>query len=236
MKSLIRVFLLSIIIICNAACTRRSAHQSRTGRRGNQEVNVTRPNPGSSNNIAPVTPVTPRNVDKTKPSIEQIKQDLVGHSLAEGVQEGYYPSYWRWNIREGEISNFKIGQVIRDSSSEYEIITNMRLTSRAGKAFDAKVRIHYVFDNTEGWHIRFVQSQGMYIVKTGIYTDCIKLDKDSNYNYFINVCDISLEVGGIEYCWVTAGRQEWVKFSEIIAPHDKYTMMYDYRIDYVEIP
>lgn len=236
MKYLIRVLLLSIVVISNVACTRRPHHQSGTGRHGHQAPIVTQPNPHNGNNTTPVNPVTPRSVDKAKPNVEQIKRDLVGHSLSEGVKDGYYPSYWRWTISEGEISNFSINQVIIDSSTEYEILSSFRLTSRAGKSFDTKARICYIFNNSEGWHIQFAQSQGMYIVKTGKYNSCINVDKDSNYFYFINGCDISLEVGGIKYCWVTAGRQEWVKFSEVIAPHEKYTMMYDYRIDYVEIP
>ena len=236
MKNLLKVLLLSIVIISNVACTRRPHHQSGTGRHGHRAPIVTQPNPHNGNNTTPVNPVTPRAVDKAKPNVEQIKRDLVGHSLSEGVKDGYYPSYWRWTISEGEISNFSINQVIIDSSTEYEILSSFRLTSRAGKSFDSKVRICYIFNNSEGWHIQFAQSQGMYIVKTGKYNSCINVDKDSNYYYFINGCDISLEVGGIKYCWVTAGRQEWVKFSEVIAPHEKYTMMYDYRIDYVEIP
>lgn len=236
MKNLLRVLLLSIVIVGNVACTRRTPPHSGTGRQGRRIPVVTQQNPPNGNNINPLNPEMPRTVNKAKPNVEQIKQDLIGHSLSEGVKDGYYPSYWRWTIREGEISSFSIEQVIKDSSSEYEILSNMRLTSRAGKSFNAKVRICYIFNDSEGWQIQFVQSQGMYIVKTGKYNSCIDVDKDSNYYYFINGCDISLEVGGIKYCWVTAGRQEWVRFSEVIAPHDKYTMMYDYRIDYVEIP
>ena len=235
MKNLLKVLLLSVIIICNVSCG-RSPHHTGNGRRGSRNVNITQPGSHGSNYDEPVNSVTPRVVNSNKPNIEQIKQDLIGHSLSEGVKEGYYPSYWRWTIREGEITNFSIEQVIKDSSAEYEIVSNMRLTSRAGKSFNAKVRICYIFNNSEGWHIQFVQSQGMYIVKTGKYNDCIKIDKDSYYSYFINGCDISLEVGGMQYCWVTAGRQDWEKFYTVIGPHEKFKMMYDYRIDYVEIP
>ena len=143
MKNLLRVLLFSIVIISNVACTRRPHHQSGTGRHGHRAPIVTQSNPHNGNNTTPVNPVTPRTIDKAKPNVEQIRRDLVGHSLSEGVKDGYYPSYWRWPIKEGEISSFSIEQVIKDSSSEYEIVSNMRLTSRAGKSFNAKVRICY---------------------------------------------------------------------------------------------
>lgn len=233
MKNLIRLLLLSVAIVGTVACTRRPHYHSGLGR---VNYNVAQPNHKGSINTAPVNPVTPRSVDKAKPDVEQIKRDLVGHSLSEGVKDGYYPSNWSWTIREGEISNFFIDKVIIDSSTEYEILTNFRVTSRAGKSFNSKVRICYIFNNLEGWHIQFLQSQGMFIVKTGKYNDCIKIDKDSYSSYLINGCDISLEVGGVKYCWVTAGRQDWEKFYTVIGPHEIFRILDDYRIDYVEIP
>lgn len=235
MKNLLKVLLLTIALISNVGCSRRVPNHSGS-RRGVHNTEQTSTNSSENSGNTSVNIVSQRVVEKTKPNVEQIKRDLVGHSLSEGIKDGYYPSYWKWTIREGEVSNFSVEQVIVDSSIEYEILCNMRLSSSAGKAFDAKARICYVFNDTEGWHIQFVQSQGMYIVKTGKYSDCIKIEKGRDYSDFINQCDISLEVGGIYYGWPTPAQKEWMKFSKVIEPHQKYRMRYDYRIDYVEVP
>lgn len=183
-KFLLRILLLSIVVINNTNCSRRAPRHTGNGRRVSQEVKKTQTNPHQSNNAVQAVPITSKKVDKTKPNIEQIKHDLVGHSLSEGVNEGYYPSFWKWTIREGEISNFCIERVVEDSFAEYEFVSSMRLTSRAGKSFDAKVRLCYVFSETQGWNLQFVQSQGMHVVKTGKYNDCIKIEKDQFFFVF----------------------------------------------------
>lgn len=233
MKYLIRVLLLSIVIISNVACTRRPPHQSGTGRHGHRAPIVTQSNPHNGNNTTPVNPVTPKTIDKAKPNVEQIKRDLVGHSLSEGVKDGYYPSYWRWTIKEGEISNFSINQVIIDSSTEYEILTSFRLTSHSGKSFDTKARICYIFNNSEGWHLQFLQSQGMYIVKTGKYTNCVEIVKDGWWYYLKNYCELALEVCGKELHY-----NGWEKYSLVVEPHGSYCMYNpdEITIDYVERP
>ncbi len=238
MKNLLIMLLLLSSIICNVACTRRAPRQSGLGRQGNQQSNVTRPKPNGSSNTVPMNPVTPRSVDKAKPNVEQIKRDLVGHSFSEGVKDGYYPSNWRWTIKEGEISGFSIEQVMKDSSAEYEVVSNMRLTSCAGKSFNAKVRICYMFNESEGWHIQFVQSQGMQIIKTGNYDDCINayVYRDAwSWTYCLeNNCEIALEV-----CGLILESGTWNKFSKVIAPNSTEVVgrvVEDGRIDFVEIP
>lgn len=233
MKYLLKVLLLAIVITNNVACTRRVPHHSGNGRHGSRNVNITQSDSYASNYNESVNPVTQRVISNIKPNAEQIKQDLIGHSLSEGVKDGYYQSDWRWTIREGEISNFSIEQVIKDSSSEYEIFSNMRLTSRVGKSFNAKVRICYIFNNSEGWHIQFVQSQGMYIVKTGKYDDCAKIEKDGWWYYIKNYCELALEVGGEELHY-----DGWRKFSHVVEPHGSYCMYNpdEINIEYVERP
>lgn len=171
-----------------------------------------------------------------KPSINQIQQDLIGHSLSEGVDNGYYPSYWCWTIKEGEVSDFTIEQVLTNTKKEYCIIANMRITSMVGKAYDAKVKISYVLPETDDWTMEFVNSEGMHIIKTGKYDNLVKLEKDEYYYYIRNNSDISLEVGGISLYWVTTSRQDWCRFSEIIAPHSYKQFNDETYIDYVERP
>lgn len=235
MKLYLKISLLLIVVISYTNCSRRAPRRTGNGRRMSQEVKTIQPNPHQRNNTAQVNTVTPKMVSAAKPDIEQMKQDLVGHSLSEGVDDGYYSSDWHWIIREGEISSFCIDRVITESSNEYEINTRMRLTSSVGKAFDAKVRIRYLFSQAEGWYIQFAQSQGMYIVKTGVYRSCITT-KEGSFGYFdvSNNCDIPLEVGGQEFRKYGGWGE---KRSFVVMPHDEYGMICDnFKIDYVEIP
>ncbi len=177
-------------------------------------------------------------INPPRPDILQIQKDLVGHSLSEGVQNGYYPSNWRWVIKEHEISNFQIEEVLSNTPTEYMLIAIMRLTSDMGKAFDATVKIRYVLPRNDDWIIEFAQSQGLYIVKSDKYIDCISCEiykgAWSWYYCLENNCEIALEVGGRI---LESGK--WEKFSKIVAAHSKETIGWvveDGRIDYVEIP
>lgn len=173
-----------------------------------------------------------------KPSIKQIQQDLIGHSLSEGVNNGYYPSSWRWVIAEKEISDFHIINTLSETQTEYLFIAKMRLTSEVGKAFDATVKIRYILPDDDDWTIDFIQSQGLYIIKTGYYGDCIK-----SHVYFgafswsfclENNCERALEVGG-----KVLENGTWKKFSVVVGSHDTSSVGWvveDGYIDYVERP
>ena len=170
----------------------------------------------------------------TRPDNAKIQKDLVGHSIKEGVVQGYYDSDWKWTIEEGEISNFSIKEVLVETKSEYEFIAAMRLTSKIGKAFDAEVKVRYILPETDDWKIEFTKSEGMHIVKTGKYDDCIRTEKSRGWgDYTIyNDCDMLLEVGGVRYY-----NGEWKKFSVNVKGHcSDYFYGSDYRIEYVELP
>ena len=168
-----------------------------------------------------------------KPNREQIAKDLVGRSLAEGVQDGYYPSDWRWTIKEKEITALKIESVLSDNPQEYMLVVMIRLTTEEGKSFNAKVKIRYKLDRNNRWIIDYAQSLGMYVVKTGRYSDCIHAYMDSSHFMFENNCDKALEVGGR-----TFSHGKWKKFSTIVGPNKSSCVVPvdDGRIDYVEIP
>jgi hypothetical protein len=174
-----------------------------------------------------------RSIVPPKPGINQIQKDLVGHSLSEGVDNGYYPSTWQWVIRESEISDFAIDKVLSDTPKEYLIIAKMRLTSEVGKSFDATVKIRYLLPDDDDWSIDFIQSQGMYIVKSLLYNDCVKLEKGDYWYYLVNKCDVALEVGGKELHY-----HGWEKYVHVVPAHSKYCMYYpdEITIDYVERP
>lgn len=177
-------------------------------------------------------------VFSAKPDSDDIQKDLVGHSLSEGYDNGYYPSYWKWKIESGEISNFRIISIDKDTPDDYELTATMRLTSISGKAFDAKVKVLYVSNGNYGWRMEYVQSLGMNIVKTGRYDSCItsKYDDWHEATFIYNNCEIPIEVGGVRLAWVTAGRQEPVHFSEVISPHSSVKVFDLISIDYQEVP
>lgn len=180
-----------------------------------------------------------RTIIPYKPSSQQIQNDLVGRSLLEGVEDGYYDRSWRWVIKEGEISDFSIENVSEDTQQAYRIIANMRLTSEVGKAFDAKVEIRYILPQNDDWTMEYVQSKGLQIVKTNQYVGCIKDYMNTSDTRIFNTefradntCDKALEIGG-----KILNHDGWYKFSEVIGPHGFYRCYaIDYKLDYVEIP
>lgn len=177
-------------------------------------------------------------VSLSKPDAYQIQNDLIGHSLSEGIENGYYSSSWRWKIEQGEISNFRILSIEKDNSTDYELTAAMRLTAMSGRAFDTKVKILYVSRGNWGWQLEYAQSLGMNIVKTGRYDSCITSEYDDWYGctFVYNNCEIPIEVGGKRYAWVTASRQECVRFSEVVSPHSKIDVYHLLSIDYCEVP
>lgn len=183
-----------------------------------------------------------RAVIPPKPNYGQIQEDLVGHSLKEGVENGYYSSDWKWIIEDGEISDFEIISVLSDTPNEYVIIATMKLTSMVGKAFNTKIKIRYILPAYDDWKIEYITSLGMSVVKTGIYNDLINVERDNcndgffvytrRYCYFIeNKGDIPLEIGYKKYDGT------WSKESTVIKAYDTYQIECDdFRIDYVELP
>lgn len=196
-------------------------------------------NNGYNNNSGGGSVNTPSmTVNLNKPDENQMQVDLVGRSLSEGIENGYYSSSWRWKIEQGEISDFRILSVEKDNSTDYEVIASMRLTAMSGKAFDTKVKILYVSRGNRGWQLEYAQSLGMNIVKTGRYDSCITSEYDDWYDatFIRNACDIPIEVGGKKYAWVTESRQECVRFSEVVSPHSSVKVFDLLSIDYCEVP
>ena len=177
----------------------------------------------------------------TKPDERQIALDLVGHSLTEGKENGYYPSSWNWKIEEGQVSNVKILSVEEDNSTYYRVVVSMRLSSNT-RAFDCKAIVAYKLDDINGWQIDMIKSRGMDIVKTHRYDDCITIGLRPSFAFAetlhaINNCDVSLEVGGSYLC---SYDHRWTRFSIVVPPNSEkeidYSAESDWHIDYVERP
>lgn len=143
-----------------------------------------------------------RTVIPAKPDEAQIQKDLVGHQLTEGFEKEkcWFHEDYRWKIREGEIRDFMIEEVLRADTKEYIFIATMRLQSELN-AFNARVKISYVLPDTEDWKIEFVKSMGVSIVKTHKYDDLISCEiKDDGWGgvnalFITNKAEIELGVG-----------------------------------------
>ena len=172
-------------------------------------------------------------IQPKKPTAEQICKDLVGRSIGEGVEDGYYPQHWTYKIGEEAISDFKILSVEEETARSYKITASMLLNSDT-RSYKAKMTIRYVLDNIHDWQIEFVQSNGLHIVRTNLYDNCIRHYYENQYFLYLeNNCDIALEVGGKR---IYDG--EWHKFRDLVSPHQKIGIGYtkDYVIDYIERP
>lgn len=173
-----------------------------------------------------------------KPDEVQISKDLVGHTLSEGKENGYYPQSWKWKILEDGVSELKILSIEEESSNRYVVNVSMRLSSDT-RAYDTKAQISYILDDLHDWTIEFVQSKGMDIVKTHRYDDCVKCYISRGWligNLIAeNNCEIALEVAGREL----NHSGEWITFCCIVPPHQEKVISNndtDFRVDYIERP
>lgn len=172
-----------------------------------------------------------------KPNEAQIAKDLVGHSIAEGKEEGYYPQSWTWKILENGVSDLKIVSTLEKTDSRYTVVVSMKLSSET-KAYNAKATVSYVLDDIHDWQIEYVRSMGMDIIKTHRYDDCVKCYMEGMFGkslYGENNCDIALEVAGIAYKEYSG----WEKFCCVVSPHEKICLssyVQDFKIDHVERP
>lgn len=194
--------------------------------------------------------------DDKKPSIEMIQKDLIGHSLTEGDDSGYYEESWRWTIEKGQISDFSVIDTVLDSDNGFVITAKMKLTNLSnGKSYNAITQIIYGLSNGKNWTLESVMSEGMSIVKTGKYDKFIKIEEGvcgegivvdgfdldvldllkSNCYTVSNKGDISIEVGYRKRCG-----NDWIKESVVLDANDSFIIegdnLMDLIIDYVELP
>lgn len=184
---------------------------------------------------------TTTNASFVYPGIKQIQRDLIGHSLAEGVTNGYRPNDWRWEIEEGQISRLRIVEVLEKTKTQYLLIAQMRL-SNGYYAYDAKVKIKYILTSQKYWKMDYVVSQGMYIVKTHEYDSYIRSSiVEDGWGgtfcvQFTNLSELSLVIGGD---FLT--NNGWKRFTTHLSPHGSTTAgglfnggtVSDYRINFI---
>ena len=179
-----------------------------------------------------------------KPTTTQIANDLVGTRLNEGYDDGWYSDKWHWDIEKGEIKALKIKETLKDTKTDYCIIVLMRLQSDVN-AYNAKVKINYRLTKNNKWEIEYAISQGMDIVKTHKYDDCLSFAIVDDGWGGVNMLQIKnnsgIELGCAGY--IKAGG-EWRKFAVIVEPYQTGGVggvfgggnVTQYKIEFIERP
>lgn len=133
-----------------------------------------------------------------KPDEARIKADMVGHSFGEGFPKSqcFFGDSWRWTVEEGEIKDFKMGEVVEDSETTYTFNASMVLQSGEYVSYDADVEVYYVLPSGQDWKMDLVKSRGVKVVRTGKYDDCIRGEIIYGGLSIRNVSEVQLLVGG----------------------------------------
>lgn len=163
-------------------------------------------------------------VRTAKPGTARIARDLVGHTLSEGLENGYHYEGWTWRIEQGEISDLAIEQVVQDGNGVYRIIASMKL-SAGYYAYDTRAEIAYTLSPQGQWQFDYVVSLGMRVIATHQYDNCIRaavVEDGWGGTYCLslrNISELTLVVGGSIF---TGG--SWRHFSQIVAPQSEKTV------------
>ncbi|MDE6862413.1 MAG: hypothetical protein K2J31_06735 [Alistipes sp.] len=162
--------------------------------------------------------------DAAKPAPDRIARDLVGHTLSEGVDNGYHNSDWRWTIEQGEISDLRIERVLQNDNGTYRIVVSMKL-SAAYYAYDTRAEVAYTLSPRGEWQFDYVVSLGMRIIATHQYDNCIRtsiVEDGWGGTYCLslrNISEITLAVGGS-----ILANGTWLRFSQLVRPQSEQTV------------
>lgn len=177
------------------------------------------------------------------PSTAMIIADLSGHSLTEGVVDGYHKPDWTFNIEYGNVSDLKVEEVLTKTDSKYLVIVDMKLSKGGNYYYQTKARINYIKSPEDDSPIfDYVTSLGMSIVADDEFKNditCELVDDGWGGVYCLqlrNKSEISLAVGG-----QVMVKNQWTKFSTVVAPNGTATVggtfsggsVTDYRIDFI---
>lgn len=239
MNKLLPILFFCLFIVANGPCSAQNKNTAETDERSDAAQS-------SNPQLNRITQQlqhhqTSANEHAGYPDSKRIQHDLVGHSLAEGVTNGYRSADWRWTIEEGQISRLCIVQVLSKTQSEYMAIVQMRL-SNGCYAYNAKAKVKYIRTAQNRWKMDYVISEGMYVVVTHEY-DCFVraeiVDDGWGGTYclqFTNMGELSLAVGGDMLTY-----NGWQRFSVLLKPNEKTAVggvlnggsVEDYRINFI---
>lgn len=135
-----------------------------------------------------------------KPNLRQIEYDLVGHKLAEGSSNKYFKDGTVWEIRDGNISDFTLVEVLADNEFDYELVATMILKSGYAK-FNVKFQIYYSFNNDK-WELVNINSLSVQPISDSRFEGCLTYEiGDDGWGgitclKITNNCETPLLVGG----------------------------------------
>jgi len=238
----VKYLLLIIFTTLLCSCGQSGGNSERHGRHGSDSVNseTSRLSDGVQYDKSAATDV----VGEWPPSLALITADLTGHSLTEGVRDGYHRKDWTFDIEYGDVSDLRIDSVLACTTSKYLVIVDMKLSKRSGNFYyRTKARINYIKspdDNSP--KLDYVTSLGMEVVSDGEFDGDIscELADDGwggvNCLKIKNNGEIALAVGGR----LLAGN-EWIKFATLVPSNEEVPVggtfsggsVSDFRIDFV---
>lgn len=157
----------------------------------------------------------------SKPSVSQMKVDLNGQSLSEGVdaEDSWFNENWRLTIKSKQIQDFKVVRVLSNTSTDYRVLVSMKIVTDIN-SFNVNAIMHYVLPSGGDWKLEYVLSQGVRLIETHRYDKCISCSiVDDGWGgvdalYIQNKVNMELAVGGKIYA-----NGKWQKFAVRVGPN-----------------
>ena len=174
-----------------------------------------------------------------KPDEIRISEDLKNKTLMD-VDGGYYSeNNKRLNVSDYEISDMKILDVVKESTTEYVVNVSMTLIGNVNKnrRFDVKCKISYLLPDYSDWDMDFITTTEFKPVSAEDYKDCVSLITTNGGwilgrdLYVRNKCDKSLEV------FIRVHYDKWYKKIVVAKPQGdtfvSYSTPNESEIEYV---
>lgn len=191
--------------------------------------------------IASASEVDAQNFLPKKPSIERLRQDLVGRKMSQ-VSDSYFPSDWYLDIiKESEIERIKI---LSSRFDGRELLYKLEVFVKDENVlYKVTADFSYYLTDKFRWKADYLNTKDIVIVSSGRYNSCISsriIGWSGEYQLELrNSSDVKLIVGGVvryEY-----GNGTWKRFSALVEGHGTVTVgglffgsISDYKIHFIE--
>ena len=173
-----------------------------------------------------------------KPNEAQMAKDLEKYSLID-VEGGYYYEVNKTiQIGDYDVTDFKVNEVMANSTSEYSVKASMSLLGKVNRErrIDVQCTIRYFLPEYDDWSIDFIKTESLTPVSAEAYNGCVKTTVQGGWLgqdlYVKNECSKSLEVFVRYYKY---GR--WYKSVVVAKPQEDTFVSYgepdESKIDYV---
>lgn len=169
-----------------------------------------------------------------------IRADLIGRTIT-GVDTGFITRKTQMTISEDKLQEITVRNQDQEGDALF-IRADIRLKSEGDGSFIGHVRMEYR-QESNGWRLIMVQSQGIEFVRTGRYLSCISytshtLPGEESVTLY-NSSDHDLAVGG----YYLAKDDTWQKFCVTVPANGEYVLgcwfmetVRDIRLEFAEFP